>query len=259
VSTPPPSIDLNCDLGEDPSALDRDEALMRLVTSANIACGGHAGDEPTMDRIAALAAELGIAAGAHPSYPDRAGFGRGRLDMAPAAIEASIAAQLSALHAVLARRGLPLTHIKPHGALYHAAMHDPQTASAIARAAARFGRPTLVGQAGAPALGWWEQMGFAAAPEAFADRAYDPDGSLRPRSRPGALIQDPAAAAGQALKIARGEPIDAGGRPLVITARTICIHSDTPGAIDTARAVRERLTAAGIGLRPLPHGRSTAP
>jgi 5-oxoprolinase (ATP-hydrolysing) subunit A len=243
-----PTIDLNCDLGEHPESIRAgvDAALMSLVTSANIACGGHAGDEQTMDAMVLEAQRTGCAVGAHPGYPDRANFGRLAVRLSPREIEATVATQLSALRTVASRRGVEIAHLKPHGALYHAAMHEAPVAHAIGQAALATGRVLMVGQSGAPALAVWQAMGLPVLAEAFADRRYEPDGSLRARATPGALITDPADAAAQALRIARGEPIDADGTPLRIAADTICIHSDTPGALDVARAVRDTLLAHGI-------------
>jgi UPF0271 protein len=245
------TIDLNCDLGEHAESIcaGTDAALMRIVTSANIACGGHAGDEQTMDAMCAEAARGGCAVGAHPGYPDRANFGRLAMAMTPEAIQASVSEQIGALRAIASRRGVRITHLKPHGALYHAAMHDEQVARAIGRASLSMGAAPMVGQAGAPALRIWQAMGLTTIAEAFADRRYEPDGSLRSRTKAGALITDPAEAAAQALRLARGEPIDAGGAALRIEAGTICIHSDTPGALAVAGAVRAALEAHGIAVR----------
>jgi UPF0271 protein len=245
------TIDLNCDLGEHAESIraGTDAALMRTVTSANIACGGHAGDERTMDEMCAAAAGAGCAVGAHPGYPDRANFGRVAMQMTPGAIEASVAAQIGALTVVATRRRVRIAHCKPHGALYHAAMRDDAIARAIGRAALATGPVLMVGQAGAPALAVWRDMGLPTLAEAFADRRYEPDGSLRARDQPGALITDPHEAAAQALAIARGEPIDAGGTPLRLDAGTICIHSDTPGVLLVARAVRAALGAHGVAVR----------
>jgi 5-oxoprolinase (ATP-hydrolysing) subunit A len=245
------TIDLNCDLGEDPESIRRgvDAALMRIVTSANIACGGHAGDTSSMELIVAQAAQAGCAIGAHPGYPDRANFGRIAMTLSAAQIESEVASQVGALHAIAAGHGTAVVHLKPHGALYHAAMHNEETARAIARAAGSVAPMALLGQSGASALGLWRAMGFPVVNEAFADRRYEPNGSLRARAKPGALIEDPAEAAEQALRLAQRDPIDAGGTPLRIPADTICIHSDTPGAVEVATAVRAALEAHGITVR----------
>lgn len=249
----PASIDLNCDLGEHDGAgtasiSSDDLALLDIVTSANIACGGHAGDESSMTATVAAALARGVAVGAHPSYPDRPRFGRVRLDMPPDQIEQCIADQVAALARVAAAAGARLRHLKPHGALYHAAMTEPAVAEAIAKAA-RSVQPDLilVGLAGAPALDQWRGLGFTVASEAFADRRYEPDGSLRARSHPDALITDPAEAAAQAVHIVTGHGVVAlDGRAVPLRADTICIHSDTPGAAGVARAVRAALMHAGV-------------
>lgn len=249
------AIDLNCDLGESPERLadGSDEALLGLVTSANVACGGHAGDEASMHTIVLAAARLGVAVGAHPSFPDRANFGRLDMPLADADLEASILAQVRALARVAAAFGTPLVHVKPHGALYHAASTRPAVADAVARAVRAVDpRLTLVGLAGSPCLDRWRAAGLRTAAEAFADRRYEPDGSLRSRTLPDALIHDPALAAAQAVRIARGQGVlTADGRVVPLHARTICLHSDTPGSAEVALAVREALLAAGLALRPI--------
>jgi UPF0271 protein len=236
------SIDLNADLGEDPAALAAglDAALLDLVTSANIACGGHAGDDATMRAVVRLANERGVAVGAHPSFPDRVGFGRRDPGLGTAAIEETVHAQAARLQEIAREEGVPLRHLKPHGALYHAAMERLDVADAIARAAARLDRGlVLVGLARAPALDRWRAAGFRTAAEGFADRTYEADGTLRPRERPGALLLDPPAAARQAVALARSGSVD-----------TICLHGDMPGAVAIALAVRDALAGAGFRLAP---------
>jgi UPF0271 protein len=211
---------------------------MASISSANVACGGHAGDETTMEATIRCALRHGVALGAHPGYPDRAGFGRAPVAMAARDLERSVREQLLALHRIARGLGASIVHVKPHGALYHAAMHDLAVAEAIARASrAVVADPVLVGLAGARALDAWRTMGFAVAAEGFADRRYEPDGTLRPRALAGALVVDPAEAVEQALRIARGTD-------------TVCIHGDTPGAPAIARAVRAGLEAAGFAIRP---------
>lgn len=234
------TIDLNCDLGEDPAAIARDEQLAGIVTSLNIACGGHAGDERTMAHFTQLAAKLGRSPGAHPSYPDRANFGRAEIAIAPAALGSSLREQLAAL--TRAAAGVPITHVKPHGALYHAAAHCRDTAEMLARAVRdTCPHAAIVGPAGSPALDWWRAFGLAVIPEAFADRRYLSDGRLAPRTDPDAVL--PAAeAAQQALDIATGRgPLTRDGIRIPLHAATLCIHSDTPGACDIARLVRDTL------------------
>lgn len=249
------SIDLNCDLGEDPQRIrdGTDLALLELVSSANIACGGHAGDEFTMTETVRGAIERGVAVGAHPGYSDRAGFGRLELGLTPDQIEDTVLEQIRTLDGVARSLGTRLIHVKPHGALYHAAMTKPAVAQAIARAVGRVDAGLiLVGMAGAPALEVWQRLGFQTLPEAFADRRYEPDGSLRARALSGALIDDPGAAAEQALRIASGQGVVASdGTVIPLAAGTICVHSDTPGATAVAVAVRDRLKRAGIKVAPL--------
>jgi len=220
-------IDLNADLGES-TDYHLQEQLLHLITSANIACGGHAGDADTMRITLEQCRRHQVAAGAHPSYPDRENFGRQTLAISQAELTASIAAQVNALG--------PVTHVKPHGALYNEAAKDPQIAQAIADAIQP--GPVLYGLKGSLMLDVFRKAGFRIAREVFADRAYQPDGSLRPRHLPGALITDPSEAAANALKLAED-------------ADTICLHSDTPGAVEIARAVRQTLEQNGYHLRPV--------
>lgn len=227
-------MDLNCDMGELPELLATQEELLRYVTSVNIACGGHAGDEALMRATVEQARRAGAAIGAHPGYPDRARFGRLHVDMAPEAIAASVYEQI-------ARLGGDIAHVKPHGALYNDAARDRSIARAIAEGAGRWSRDVvLVGLSGSVMLEVFREAGFRVAREAFADRAYEPDGTLRPRRLPGALIEDPEAAARQAVAIARADRAD-----------TICIHGDTPGAVRIAEAVARALREAGVTVAAL--------
>jgi UPF0271 protein len=248
------SIDLNCDLGEreDAAGIADDLELLGIVSSANVACGGHAGDERSMLRTVTAALARGVAIGAHPAYPDRVNFGRMRCDMAASELEDAVAAQVEAMLRIVERCGGKLSHVKPHGALYHAAMRERSVAEAVARGVGRVrGEVFLVGLAGAPALDVWRGLGFHVVAEAFADRRFEPGGSLRPRSKPDALIDNPAEAAAQAVAIATGEDVrDAEGGCLSVRAETICVHSDTFGAVRIARSVREALTRAGVRVEP---------
>ncbi len=248
-------IDVNSDLGESEESLANgtDFELMRYITSANVACGGHAGDEHTMRETVSIAKRLNVAVGAHPGYPDRANFGRLESPMAPAEIEGSVRDQIAALAEVAGSLGVRLAHCKPHGALYHAANKSTEIAAAIGRAVLESDdQLIMVGQAGSPTLTLWESMGLTCAAEAFADRAYEPDGILRKRTLRGALLDDPARAAQQALDIAtRHIAVATNGSELEVAADTICIHSDTPGSVAIARAVNEGLNAAGVQLRAL--------
>jgi UPF0271 protein len=248
-------IDINADLGESPEALasGADFELMRYVTSANVACGGHAGDESTMQLTVAAAKERNVAVGAHPSYPDRENFGRLESAMAPAVLESSVRKQIASLAEVAKRLGVRLFHVKPHGALYHATNKDREIALAVGRAVQAIDpHLIMVGQAGSSSLEVWREMGLHCAAEAFADRTYEPDGTLRKRTLPAALLDTPERAAEQALDIAlRHRVITSDGSSLPLVAGTICIHSDTPGAAAIAREVNRRLEAAGVQVRAL--------
>lgn len=227
-------IDLNCDMGELEDAA-HEAALMQYITSANIACGGHAGDEATMERTARLAIERGVHIGAHPGYPDRANFGRLEIPMAPGEIEATVFEQIVRLDTVVRRLGGEIVHVKPHGALYNVAVRNAEVARAIGNGVARWSvRVPVFGLAGSPMLDVWRAMGLAVAGEAFADRRYEPDGTLRSRKFPGALITDPREAAAQAVRMARAG-----------NAQTICVHGDTPGAAEILKVCREALLAEG--------------
>ena len=243
-------MDVNLDAGERPEALadGSEAALLAEVSSVNIACGGHAGDEATMAATLTAAHRLGVACGAHPGYPDRAGFGRTTLAMTPDEIAASVTPQIEALDRVAAGLGIRLAHVKPHGALYNDAARDPAIAAAIARSAAPWrGRVRLVGLAGSPCLEVYRGAGFEVLAEAFAERRYEPDGTLRARRFPDAVIHDPDEAAAQAVRVAcRGEVVAVDGSVLGLHAQTVCIHSDSPAALAIARAVRRALLAAGV-------------
>ena len=248
-------IDINADLGESEELLANgtDWELMRYITSANVACGGHAGDVHTMRETLAAAKSMNVAVGAHPGYPDRANFGRLQSALPVAEIAASVCAQIAALIKVADSLGMRVTHVKPHGALYHAANNERDVAQFIGRAVQDLDpRLIMVGQTGSPALDLWRAMGLRCAAEAFADRAYESDGSLRKRTLPGALLDDPARAAVQAVNIALRHGVIAGdGSELSVKADTVCIHSDTPGSVSIAREVNRRLREAGVSLRAL--------
>jgi UPF0271 protein len=249
------TIDLNADLGESEEALANgsDFELMRYITSANIACGGHAGDEHTMRETVAAAKKLNVAVGAHPSYPDRANFGRLESRLSVSEIEATVQEQVASLIKIAASLGTSVVHVKPHGALYHAAHKQGEIAQALGRAVQELdSKLIVVGQAGSPALEVWRAMGLRCAAEAFADRGYEADGTLRKRSLTGALLEDPSRAAEQAVEIAVQRRVMASdGSQLSVDASTICIHSDTPGSVAIARAVSQRLKAAGVTIRAL--------
>lgn len=248
-------IDLNCDCGESFGAwpLGDDAALLAQVTSANVACGAHAGDPDVMRRTVRLARELGVAVGAHPGFPDLQGFGRRALDMAPDEVANSVLAQIGALYAIARAEGVALTHVKPHGALYNQAARTPALAEAIAQAVAAFSRElVLVGLAGSMLVAAGRATGLRVAGEAFADRAYEADGSLRARRLPGALIEDNQRALAQALSIVRdGCATTLDGTRVPVVADTICLHGDTPGAAERAAFLRQGLLAAGVEVAPL--------
>jgi len=250
------SIDLNADVGESlgPWPMGEDEALIPLVSSVNVACGAHAGDPRTIERTIRLAATAGAAVGAHPGYPDLLGFGRRDLAMDPADLEASIVYQVGAVAAFARDAGVEVHHVKPHGALYNAAARDPRLAETVARAIRRCAMAALVcGPPGSALLAAAEAAGLATVAEAFPDRAYEPDGSLRSRRLPGAVLVDPAAVAERALELARdGRIVATDGSEIAVAAQTLCLHGDTPGAAEHARAVRAALASAGIEVRPVP-------
>jgi len=226
-------IDLNADVGEGPG----EEPLYAQITSANIACGGHAGDEGTMREAVRLALRHGVAIGAHPGYPDREGFGRVTMSLPPEALSLAIAAQVGALVQAAKVEGASVTHVKPHGALYRDASRR-EIALAIASGVASVSSAlVIIGLAGSPALRVWSERGFRVAAEGFADRAYAADGTLVPRTQASALITDPEAAASQAIRLAHVGACD-----------TICVHGDTKNAAAIAATVRRGLGKAGFVL-----------
>jgi 5-oxoprolinase (ATP-hydrolysing) subunit A len=248
-------IDLNCDMGEIPEHI-RDgtqESLMRSITSVNIACGGHAGDERTMKTTIEQALRWNLTIGAHPGYPDRENFGRVELDLPLSQIEESIFGQIRALSEIAATYATAIVHVKPHGAIYNQAVNKPELARAIAHGVARFSKDVvLVGLAGSKMLSVFRECGFRVAAEAFADRRYEPDGTLRSRKFEDALLRDPKSAAGQAVRIAKRQGVIASdGSTVQIDAQTICIHGDTPGAPEIAQSVAAALQESGVALRPL--------
>jgi 5-oxoprolinase (ATP-hydrolysing) subunit A len=248
-------VALNADLGESPEALvsGRDFELMRYITSANVACGGHAGDRSTMDTILRFAKEVNVAVGAHPAYPDPQNFGRVPVSMRADELEESICGQIVGLCEAAETVGVRIAHVKPHGALYHATNRDPSVAEAVGRAVARVDpNLILVGQAESRSLEFWRRIGFHCAAEAFADRVYEADGTLRARNNAGAIIEDAQSAAEQARSIVMdGKVCTHGGSLVAVHAETLCIHSDTRNVIDIARAIRRKLESAGIQLEAL--------
>jgi UPF0271 protein len=243
------TIDLNADVGEGMADTD----LMPFLTSANIACGFHAGDPNTMDETVTLAMAHGVAIGAHPGYADRENFGRLLIELPAGEVERLVLYQIGALDAFVRARRAVLTHVKPHGALYHAGVEYPDVARAIAEAIRRY-RSTLilVGKAGSMLTEAGRDAGLPVAQEAFADRRYQADGSLVPRGGPRAVLTDPHEAAEQAVSIARdGVAVAEDGSRVEIHADTICLHGDTAGAAAIARLIRERLRQESITVAPL--------
>lgn len=245
-------IDLNSDLGESFGAwpMGQDEMLMTSITSANVACGFHAGDPSVMRRTVALAVRYGVAVGAHPGFPDLVGFGRRELQASPQEVEDFVLYQVSALAGMAAAAGVRLQHVKAHGALYNMAARDRELAAAIARGAAAVDR-TLVffGLPNSELLRAGERAGLKVAAEVFADRAYEPDGSLASRRKDGSVLRDSAEVVARAIRMARsGEVVASDGSVIRLKADTICVHGDTPGAAELARKVRAGLETAGISV-----------
>ena len=247
-------IDLNADLGESFGTwvLGDDEAMLDVVTSANVACGFHAGDATTIRRTVAAAAERGVVVGAQVGYRDLAGFGRRRIDMDAGDLTADVLYQLGALEAMCRVAGTRVAYVKPHGALYTTAAVDEVQARAVVDAVAAYDVTLpLLGQAGSALLRIAQSAGVPVVAEAFADRGYASDGRLVPRSHPLALLRDPAEVAERVLRIAtEGTLLAVDGTLIAVPARSICTHGDTPGAVGLARAVRTRLEAAGVAITP---------
>jgi UPF0271 protein len=248
-------IDLNSDVGESFGAwrLGDDEALMQVISSANIACGFHAGDPGVMRRTVELARAHGVAVGAHPGFQDLAGFGRRDMRCSPREVEDLVAYQIGALAGVAAAQGVRLQHVKAHGALYNMACVDESLASAIVRATAAID-PSLVlfGLPGSQLVREGERAGLQVAAEIFADRAYMADGTLVPRSRPGSVIHQPDEVVSRAVRMARDRSVIAlDGTIVPLEADTLCVHGDTPGAAALATAIRQALEAEGIRVEAL--------
>lgn len=248
-------IDLNADVGESFGAwsLGDDAGVMQFITSANVACGLHAGDPATLRTTIRLAQQHGVAVGAHPGYPDLAGFGRREMELSFREIEDTMLYQLGAAYAFARATRSELQHVKPHGALYNRAARDRVVAEAIARAIAAFDPGLiLVGLAGSALIDAGQQVGLPVAQEAFADRAYEPDGMLRSRKLPGSVLTDLADIVRQAIAIATlGRVQSVNGEHVGVHADTICLHGDTPGAVAHAQAVRAGLEQAGVTISPL--------
>ena len=252
------NIDLNSDLGESFGrwTLGRDAEVMRSITSANIACGFHAGDPGVMRETVRLAKAAGVAIGAHPGFPDLVGFGRRNMSATPREVEDLVLYQIGALAGIAAAEGVRLQHVKPHGALYNMAVRDRALANAIVRALAAFDRTLILfALPGSELARAAEAAAVPVAGEGFADRAYQADGTLTPRDRDGALIKDVAEVVARAVRMARDGVVAAvDGKEIPMTVQTICTHGDTPGSHDLTRWLREGLERAGLVVRPLGAG-----
>ena len=247
------SVDLNSDLGEGFGrwTLGDDDAMLDLVTSANVACGFHAGDPSILRRVCAAAASRGVSIGAQVGYRDLVGFGRRHIDVDPAELVDDVIYQIGALEAFARVAGARVRHVKPHGALYNDAASTPATAAAVAEAVALHDDSlALVGLAGSELLRAAHAAGLTAVPEAFADRANTPEGLLVSRREPGAVLDDPTEIARRCVQlVADGTVTAIDGSTITVAAQSICVHGDTPGAVEIARAVRQALREAGVGLR----------
>jgi UPF0271 protein len=250
-----PSIDLNCDMGESFGAypIGADAEVMRSITSANVACGYHGGDPAVMRRTVRLARDAGVSVGAHPGLPDLAGFGRREMRVAPQEVEDMVLYQVGALAAMAASEGVRLRHVKAHGALYNMAARDRGLAQAIASAVGAFDRTLILFVLPASELQRaGEAAGLEVALEGFADRTYEPDGSLSPRSRAGSVIHDPADVVSRAVRMAAGGGVTAtDGSQIALRVDTICTHGDTPGAHELTRLLRAGLEREGIAVAPV--------
>lgn len=250
------TVDLNCDMGESfgPWRMGSDAELMKYVSSVNVACGFHAGDATTMGETVRLAIENGVAIGAHPGYPDLQGFGRRRMSMPANEVHDIVLYQISALKGICEAHGARLSHVKPHGALYNQAAGDAELADAIIAAVSRLDDELAVyGLSNSLFLRKARAAGLETMAEVFADRTYQPDGTLTPRDRDNALITDPGRAASQVVRMVESGSVEAeDGTTVALPADTICIHGDGERAVDHARSIRDALTARGIVIRA-PH------
>jgi UPF0271 protein len=247
------SIDLNCDMGESFGAwsMGQDETILPYVTSANIACGFHAGDPAVMRKTVAAAVQHGVALGAHPGLPDLAGFGRRNVDITPTEAYDMVVVQVGALAGVAASQGACLHHVKAHGALYNMASRNEELADAVARAVHDVDSSlVLYALAGSKQVDAARRNGLTVAEEVFADRSYQHDGSLTPRKQPGAMIEDPDTSIRQVLRmVTEGTVGTVQGNDVSVRADTLCIHGDQPGAVVFAQAIRRALADRGIAVR----------
>jgi 5-oxoprolinase (ATP-hydrolysing) subunit A len=246
-------IDLNSDLGESFGrwVLGDDEAMLGVVTSANVACGFHAGDATTLRRTCALAAAAGVTIGAQVSYRDLAGFGRRFVDMDPGELADDVVYQLGALEGLCRVAGTSVRYVKPHGALYNAVVHHEEQATAVVAAVRDYdARLPVLGLPGSALLRAAEAAGLRAVPEFFVDRGYTPEATLVPRSQPDALLHDPAAVTERVLRmVGEGTVTTVDGSDVRVEAESMCVHGDSPGAVEMARSVRDGLAAAGVDVR----------
>jgi len=251
-------MDLNADVGESFGlwTLGDDDTLLSLITSANVACGFHAGDPSVLRRTTERAAVCGASVGAQVSYRDLVGFGRRFMDVRPRELRDDIVYQISALDGFTRLTGRRVTYVKPHGALYHAVVENEDQAGAVVGAVTAYARATgtelaLLGQPGSALLTAADKAGLRTVREGFADRGYDTSGQLLPRDAPGALVTDLAAVAERAVRMAvKGEVLTDDGSVVLVTTESICVHGDTPGAVEIARSVRVALENAGVELAP---------
>ncbi|WP_052667532.1 LamB/YcsF family protein [Nitriliruptor alkaliphilus] len=247
-------LDLNSDLGESFGrwALGDDRAMLDHITSANVACGFHAGDPSTLRRVCEDAAARGVTIGAQVAYPDLSGFGRRFIDIDPGELADGITYQIGALEALARVAGTRVAYVKPHGALYNAVVHHAEQAAAVVRAVVEYDASLpILGLPGSTLLAQAVEAGLDAVEEAFADRAYTPEGTLVPRDQPGAVLDDPERIAERVVRLAtQGELVAHDGSVIVVVARSICLHGDTPGAVRIAQATRRALEDAGVLLEP---------
>jgi UPF0271 protein len=248
-------IDINSDMGESFGAysIGHDAGLFRSITSANVAAGFHAGDPSVLRDTIRAAKKSGVAVGAHPGFPDLVGFGRRELNVTPREAEDMVLYQVAAVAGVAAAEGMKVQHVKPHGALFNMAVRNAELSSAIARAVAAFDKNLILfGLPGSEILAAGKSAGLRVAAEVFADRAYEPDGSLASRRKPGSVIHDPDAVVARAVRMVKDRTVVATDGSIVrLEADTICVHGDTPGSDDLAAKIRAGLEAAGIAVRAI--------
>ncbi|MBI4428921.1 MAG: LamB/YcsF family protein [Ignavibacteriales bacterium] len=255
MTSPRLAVDINSDMGERPEAIrdGSEEELMTYISSANVACGGHAGTVASMEEVVRLAMKHHVCVGAHPSYPDRENFGRVERQLSPDELRAVVYGQVREFGSVCKRLHYEPTHVKPHGALYNGAAKNRHIALAIAEGVRKWSsKVILVGLSGSEMLFIWQEAGFQVAGEAFVDRVYESDGSLRSRKNNDALITDPSTAAARAVRLVQKGTLTAiDGSEIRILPTTLCVHSDTPGSSGIARGVRAALVRAGVTIKPL--------